>query len=222
MTKKYLFNKAIVLGGSKGLGENVVSNLKKLNIQDVISCSSEDIDTSNLSSVNMFCKKHPIADILILNTGGPPNLKFKDITNNIWLKYFNQLFLGYVNILQKIKIKKGGYIFNISTALIKEPSNNLILSTSLRIAFSSLLKSLTYEYSANRVSIISIAPGPFRTNRIKKLVKNLKKFQNELPLKHLGDPDEIGSFVKYVVSNKIKYISGSTIFFDGNTYRSFL
>ena len=222
MTKKYLFEKAIILGSSKGLGKSIYLNLKKLKIKNIIKCSSKNIDTSNIESVISFAKKHPVADIIILNTGGPPNIKFDKITNETWIKYFNQLFLGYVNLLQKIDIKKGGYIFNISTALIKEPSENLIISTSLRIAFTSLLKSLTSEYNKKKISVISIAPGPFKTGRIKKLVKNLKKFEKELPLKQIGDPNEIGSFVNFVISNKIKYITGTTIFFDGSTNKTFL
>lgn len=220
--QKYIFKKAIVLGGSKGLGANIAKKLEELSIKEVIKCSSKDIDTSNLESVESFCKKNPIVDIIILNTGGPPNLKFDEITNKLWIKYFNQLFLGYVNILRKIKVRKGGYIFNISTALIKEPSNNLMISTSIRIAFTSLLKSLTYEFCKKDISIISLAPGPFKTNRIKKLVNNLKKFEKNLPLRKIGNPNDIGNFVKYVVSSKVKYISGSTIYFDGTTKKSFL
>jgi 3-oxoacyl-[acyl-carrier protein] reductase len=220
--KKNYKKKAIVLGGSKGLGLSIANNLKKNNNCKVIKCSSKDIDTSDLNSVNNFVKKHPVVDILVLNTGGPPNLKFENITNEIWLKFFNQLFLGYVNILNKIKIKNNGYIFNISTALIKEPSQNLIISTSLRIAFTSLLKSLSKKYGEKNVSVISLAPGPFKTNRIKKLVKNLDEFEKGLPLKKLGNPDEIGTFVNYIVRNKIKYISGSTIYFDGLTNNNFL
>ena len=148
--------------------------------------------------------------------------KFDEITNELWIKYFNQFFLGYVNILNKIKVRNGGYIFNISTALIKEPSNNLMISTSMRVAFTSLLKSLTYELCKKNISTISLAPGPFKTNRIKKLVKNLKEFEKNLPLQKIGDPDDIGNFIKYVVSNKVKYISRSTIYFDGTTNKSFL
>ena len=36
----------------------------------------------------------------------------------------------------------------------------------------------------------------------------------------LGNPDEIGKFVRFIVKNKIKYITGSTIFFDGNLTKS--
>ena len=222
MTKKYLFNKAVILGGSKGIGRAIYLDLKKLKIKKIVKCSSKDIDTSNIKSVQSFAKKHPVVDIIVLNTGGPPNIDFEKITNELWLKYFNQLFLGYVTLLKEIKINKNGYIFNISTAIIKEPSDNLIISTSLRIAFTSLLKSLTYKYNKDSISIINIAPGPFRTNRIEKLVLNLKKFEKNLPLKKIGNPMEIAQFISFILTKKIKYITGSTIFFDGSTNKSFI
>ena len=34
-------------------------------------------------------------------------------------------------------------------------------------------------------------------------------------MKRLGEPKEIGNFVKAIVENEIKYLSGVTINFDG-------
>ena len=34
-------------------------------------------------------------------------------------------------------------------------------------------------------------------------------------MKRLGEPQEIGNFVKSIVQNKIKYLSGTVINFDG-------
>ncbi len=34
-------------------------------------------------------------------------------------------------------------------------------------------------------------------------------------MKRLGKPEEIGNFVKGIIQNKIKYLSGVTINFDG-------
>ena len=213
--------KAIILGGSKGIGREIAKNLKKINIKP-IACSRKDIDTSNIFSVKKFILKHKNTDILILNSGGPPPIKFNDIKLKDWEKYFNQLFLGFFLILQKLKIKKNGYIFYISSSIIKEPGNNLVLSSSLRSAMSSLLKSYSINNSRLGISTINIAPGPFKTGRVKDLVKNLKKFEKSLPTQRIGDPSEIGKFVRFVVENNIKYISGSTVFFDGNINKSFI
>ena len=182
--------------------------------------STKDIDLSDLDSVNHFLKKHKEVDILLLNGGGPPNLMFHEITKEIWIKFFKQLFLSYCEILKKIKIKKNGYIFYISSSNIKEPDENLIISSSLRIAFSSVLKSLSKSFSSNRISVINIAPGPFKTKRVKELVKNLSKYEKNLPTKSLGDPSEIGKFVRFIVKNKIKYLTGSIVYFDGNLTKS--
>ena len=68
------FNKAIIIGGSKGIGKSIADNIKK-NCKKVITCSRKDIDTSNLDSVKKFLNKNLSADILVLNSGGPPPLK---------------------------------------------------------------------------------------------------------------------------------------------------
>jgi 3-oxoacyl-[acyl-carrier protein] reductase len=216
---KFVFNKALILGGSKGLGKAIGNELKK-NCRSVETFSSRSIDTSNLNSVKNFIKKYKKTDILVLNSGGPPPLSFQDIDEKIWIKYFNQLFLGFCLILKSLKINDNGYIFYISSSIIKEPTENLIISSSLRIGFSSVLKSLSRSYSKRGISVVNIAPGPFKTNRVKDLVKNIKSYEKKLPLKRMGNPKEIGLFVNFLTKNKIKYLSGSVVYFDGNLLNS--
>ena len=216
---KFVFNKALILGGSKGLGKAIGNELKK-NCKFVETFSSKSIDTSNLNSVKNFIKKHKKTDILVLNSGGPPPLSFQDIDEKIWTKYFNQLFLGFCLILKSLKINDNGYIFYISSSIIKEPTENLIISSSLRIGFSSVLKSLSRSYSKRGISVVNIAPGPFKTNRVKDLVKDVKSYEKKLPLKKMGNPKEIGLFVNFLTKNKIKYLSGSVVYFDGNLLNS--
>jgi 3-oxoacyl-[acyl-carrier protein] reductase len=217
---KSRFKKAIVLGGSKGLGKEIVKSLSSINIK-TISCSRKIIDTSNLDSTFKFIKKHKNVDILVLNSGGPPPLKFNEIEVEHWKKFFNQLFLSYFILLKEIKIKKNGYVFYISSTVIKEPGTNLIISSTLRSAMSSLLKSYSLLKSSEGISAINIAPGPFKTGRMKELIKDISKFEQSLPTKKIGKPKEIGEFVKFIVKKKIKYLSGSTIYFDGNSLKTY-
>ena len=88
---------AIVLGGSRGIGKAISESLKSLEI-DVFAASKNDIDTSNLSSVNEFVKNHSQTDILVLNTGGPEPKPFTTITKDDWELYHNQLFLSLIHI----------------------------------------------------------------------------------------------------------------------------
>ena len=206
--------RAIVLGGSRGIGKAISDSLKTINI-DVFATSQKDIDTSNLNSVKEFLKTNNETDVLILNTGGPKPKIFSTITEEDWNKYHNQLFLGFCTILQNIKVNEGGYIFLISSNVIKEPNPKLIISSAYRAAFSEVFKVLSKEYAQKNISCINIAPGPINTDRTQELIENVEEFEKTLPMKRLGKPEEIGNFVKGIVENNIKYLSGVTINFDG-------
>ena len=205
---------AIVLGGSRGIGKAISESLKSIKI-DVFAASKNDIDTSDLTSVKKFLEIHNQTDVLILNTGGPEPKPFLTITEEDWNRYHNQLFLGFVTILQNIKINNGGYIFLISSNVIKEPSAKLIISSAYRAAFAEVFKVLSKEYAEKNISCVNIAPGPINTDRTQELIKNVKEFEKTLPMKRLGKPEEIGNFVKAIIENNIKYLSGVTINFDG-------
>jgi len=206
--------KAIILGGSRGIGKAISDSLKTIKI-DVFATSQKDIDTSNLESVKEFLKINKKTDILILNTGGPKPKPFSTVTEEDWNKYHNQLFLGFCTILQNIKINDGGYIFLISSNVIKEPNSKLIISAAYRAAFSEVFKVLSKEYAQKNISCINIAPGPINTDRTQELIENVEEFEKTLPMKRLGKPEEIGNFVKGIIENDVKYLSGVTINFDG-------
>ncbi len=206
--------RAIVLGGSRGIGKAISDSLKSAGI-DVFAASKDDIDTSDLDSVREFLKKHAQTDILILNTGGPAPKPFSTISEEDWNLYHNQLFVGFCTILQNIKVSDGGYIFLISSNVIKEPNSKLVISAAYRAAFAEVFKVLSKEYAERNINCINIAPGPINTDRTRELVENVKEFEKTLPMGRLGEPEEIGDFVKSIIENEIKYLSGVTINFDG-------
>jgi len=207
-------NKALVIGGSRGIGKAIASSLSSIGY-DVITTSKQELDTSDLSSVKNFVKNNMEVDILVLNTGGPPAKEFLSISEEEWMKYHNQLFLGFCMILQKITINDGGYVFLITSSVIKEPNPRLIISSAYRSAFASVFKILSRSYAEKNISFINIAPGLINTDRTRELIDNIEEYQKSLPMKRLGEPKEIGNFVKSIVENKIKYLSGVVINFDG-------
>lgn len=206
--------KAIVIGGSKGIGKAIAESLREINC-NVIATSSKELDTSNLENVKSFVSTQKSTDILILNTGGPPAKEFHEITEQEWMKYHNQLFLGFCLILQNLTINDNGYIFAITSGVIREPTHNLLLSSSYRLAFSSVFKILSKSFAARNVSCINIAPGPIKTGRLAELIKNKSEYEQSLPMKREGDPKEIGNFVKMIIEKDIKYLTGTVINFDG-------
>jgi len=207
-------NKALVIGGSRGIGKAIASSLGSIGY-DVITTSKKELDTSNLNSVKDFVQNHNETDVLVLNTGGPPAKEFFSVTEEEWQQYHNQLFLGFCIILQKIKINEGGYVFLITSSVIKEPHPKLVISSAYRSAFASVFKILSKSFAEKNISCINIAPGPINTDRTKELIDDIEEYQKSLPMKRLGEPKEIGDFVRAIIENKIKYLSGVVINFDG-------
>ena len=206
---------AIVFGGSKGIGKAIADSLRGIGV-NVFATSRKDVDTSNIDNIKKFLVNHKQTDILVLNTGGPPPKQFEDITEEEWDTYHKQLFLGFCIILQRIKINDGGYVFLISSTVIKEPESRLVISAAYRAAFSEVFKiQSSGDYAKRGVSCINIAPGPTDTNRMRELVENIDEYKKMLPMGRLGEPREIGDFVGSIVQNKIKYLSGVVIDFDG-------
>tara|TARA_R110000796_G_scaffold173206_1_gene290140 strand:- start:3735 stop:4382 length:648 start_codon:yes stop_codon:yes gene_type:complete len=211
--------KAIVLAGSRGIGAGIADSLDELDL-DVVRTSTSNLDTSDISQVEDFIDREVSTDILVLNTGGPPAQKFEDITRDDCDTYHNQLFYSFFKILQNLKINDDGYIFLVSSFNIKEPSGKLLLSNAYRIAFTSVLKCLSKDLAKRNITTINIAPGPIDTDRIRGLVSDISKLEKKLPMGRLGKPKEIGDFVKSIISNNIKYLTGVTINFDGGKSNS--
>jgi 3-oxoacyl-[acyl-carrier protein] reductase len=74
---------------------------------------------------------------------------------------------------------------------------------------------LSKECAQRNISCINIASSPINTDRTKELINNIEEYKKSLPMKRLGETGEIGNFVKSIIENKIKYLSGVTINFDG-------
>lgn len=209
--------KAIVLAGSRGIGRAIADDLRSV-VREVVATSKSDLDTSDLAAVKRFAAAHPVTDVLVLNTSGPPAMPFEDITEELWQKWFHQLFLGFVLLLQRVHVRDEGHVFLISSHLVRQPDPQMALSNSLRLAFTSVFKTASKTAMPRNVSFVNIAPGPTRTDRLAELGaktgRTIDDIAAGLPTKRVIDPKEISGFVRYLVEKNVHALSGVTIPFD--------
>ncbi|MCY4253016.1 MAG: SDR family oxidoreductase [Thaumarchaeota archaeon] len=168
-----------------------------------------------MGSVESFAAAHPEADVLVLNTGGPPAAEFADVSVPEWQKYHNQLFLGMCVLLQRVRVRDGGYLFLVSSSVVREPSARLVVSGAYRSAMSSVLKVLSREWAPRGVSVINIAPGPVNTGRLAELVGDVAEFARGQPMGRVAEPAEVGALVASIVSGGIRCLSGQVLVLDG-------
>lgn len=202
------------MGGTRGIGRAIADALKSSGHR-VTAAGRNHIDTSEPDSVKQFVAANHTTDILVLNTGGPPPKTYTEVTDQEWSKYHNQLFTGMVAILRDIRVRDGGYIFLISSSVVKEPNPRLAISCAYRAAFSEIFKLAGQELAARQITCINIAPGLIATDRTRQILDKMHVNPADLPMGRMGEPNEIGEFVAGIVNKNIKYLSGVTILFDG-------
>jgi 3-oxoacyl-[acyl-carrier protein] reductase len=177
-------------------------------------------------------------DILVTNCGGPPAGVFLEHDAQRWqqavdLNLMSTIYLcrAAVPIMQK---QKWGRIVMMTSVSVKQPLAGLILSNSVRAAVVGLAKSMANELGPDGILVNSVCPGFFLTERVKELAKNvaakndispeevLQKFADQSVLGRVADPEEFGSLVAFLCSQRAGYMTGTAIAIDGGLSKSLL
>ncbi len=191
----------------------------------------EDVERLVGEVVERFGTLH----VLVTNAGGPPSGNFSDFNDEQWMKAVELNLMSTVRLIRSaaphMQKQKWGRIVNIVSLTVKQPSDNLLLSNSVRGAIIGLAKSISKELARDNVLINNVAPYYVSTKRIDYLMEQtasrlgiskeaaMGDIVKEIPVGRLGTPEEFGTIVVFLCSDKNSYITGSTIQFDGGAYK---
>jgi 3-oxoacyl-[acyl-carrier protein] reductase len=177
-------------------------------------------------------------DILVTNAGGPPVATFPDLTEAHWLEGMNLTFLSVVRLIQEViphmQKQKWGRIINMSSFLVKQPVDDLIISSSLRPAVIGLAKVLANEYGKDGILVNNVCPGSILTKRQDEIIASRAQQRNisieeylaeaikPIPVGRMGEPSEVANLVVFLASERASYITGATIQVDGGLVKGLL
>jgi 3-oxoacyl-[acyl-carrier protein] reductase len=196
--------------------------------------NAEDVSKAVRAGIERFGQ----IDILVTNAGGPPPGNFESLTVEMW-ENATRLTLSSVLELTRaalpgMKQRGWGRILNITSIAVKQPVDNLMLSNSLRAAVTGFARTLANEVAQHGVTVNNILPGYTRTERVEELARAaaessginmtdaFAKWENEIPMKRLGEPREFAALAAFLVSERASYITGSSIAVDGGWIRSII
>jgi len=169
--------------------------------------------------------------ILITNAGGPAPGPFAKQTIEDFEEALRLNFLSAVVLtraaLPAMQKAKWGRIVHVASTTIQEPSVGLFLSSSVRPALAGFSKALSREVASFGITSNVVAPGLIATDRLKELGEYRAKesgksvdeemvaMAEQVPLGRLGRPEEFGSLVAFLCSERAAYITGEAIRLDG-------
>lgn len=168
---------------------------------------------------------------VFVNAGGPPAMKTLETSLDDWDNAYHQLLRWKVELTQAIvplmiKEKYGRMVFLESSA-VKQPIDNLVLSTSLRLSVVGFIKTLSQEIAESGVCLNILAPGYHETPAINRLLDKKAEQENistqeakdkiaaGIRMKRMGSPEDLGQLATWLLSPAAAYISGQTISVDG-------
>lgn len=119
----------------------------------------------------------------------------------------------------RVMIPQGsGSIVNLSSTMGSRGAAGASMYVASKHAVEGLTKSAALEAAPHGVRVNAIAPGPIDTELLSHFAGNLDRktaMASSLPLKRLGQPEEIAQAIVFLASNNASFITGEIVHVNG-------
>ncbi len=243
----------IVTGASSGFGRAIASMLSKEEAMVIAVARGMDklktlqekhpsieilsLDMTQPESLNNLVESVGERDLdgIVVNAGGPPAKAFLETNMGDWDQAYQQVLRWKVDLAHTFlplfeKNNYGRYLF-IESISVKQPVPNLVLSTSLRMAVTGFVKTLSDEIALKGITANVMAPGMHMTPALERLIRKnsevegisfeeaKEKIIDNVPVKRTGKVEDFASLALWLLSPWSSYITGQTISVDGGSVR---
>lgn len=192
-----------------------------------VDVSSEE-DVKNMVAETV--KEYGGIDILVNNAGIYPVVPIEGMTALDFDKVISVNLKGvflctkYVSE-QMIKQDRGGKIINVTSIDALHPSSvGLAHYDASKHGVWGFTKNVALELASHKIWVNAIAPGAIETPGVtqgKPLAADImEKFTAKIPMKRMGQSDDIGKVALFLASDMSSYMTGSQIVVDGGVLLS--
>jgi 3-oxoacyl-[acyl-carrier protein] reductase len=159
---------------------------------------------------------------MVVSVGGPSASKALETDDETWRDAFESVFLGTTRLIRDLSpaIGTGGAIVMILAISAKEASPILPVSNGLRPGLAMLAKSFAEELGPRAIRVNALLPNLFATDRMKRVLGDREPPIENIALRRMGEPVELGRMATVLLSPVSSYVTGAAIPIDGGQLKS--
>lgn len=236
---------ALITGAARGIGKQIAMTLAKegydiaLNYRsntDELLKLKEEIESNNVKcllvqgDVSNFEDTERIAketmdefgkiDVLVNNAGITKDMLLLRMKKEDFESVLDVNLLGTFNMTKNVASymmkARSGRIINVSSVVGVSGNAGQANYAASKAGIIGFTKSLAKELASRNILVNAVAPGFIGTDMTNVLKDDVKdKILEQIPLRRIGNAEEVANVVKFLASEESSYITGQVINIDG-------
>jgi acetoacetyl-CoA reductase len=168
---------------------------------------------------------HGAVDVLVNNAGITRDCVFRKMTNDQWHEVIetnlNSLFHVTKQVIDDMLDRGWGRIINISSVNGQKGQFGQTNYSTAKAGIHGFTMALAQEVASKGITVNTVSPGYIGTDMVRAVKPEvLEKIVATIPVKRLGEPDEIASIVAWLASDESAFATGADFSLNGGLYMS--
>lgn len=235
---------AFITGSASGIGEGIARLLSARGIAVAVVDRDEErgqavseslpgsvfvpVDVKSMDSVTKAADSvsdelGPIG-ILVNCAGGDIVKPFVETDESLWYDLVELNFLGVLRCTRAVlpgMIERGaGRIVSIASDAGRVGSSGEAVYAGCKGGVIAFTKTVAREVARHGVTANTVCPGPTATPPVTKMLaegseRYIEALKRSIPMRRLGEPEDIAAAVEYLVSDGAGYVTGQTLSVNG-------
>jgi 2-hydroxycyclohexanecarboxyl-CoA dehydrogenase len=235
---------AFVTGSASGIGESIARRLSLEGLSVAVADRDEErgkavseslpgsvfvpVDVTSMASVtkavdSVTDELGPIG-ILVNCAGGDVVKPFVETDESLWYDLVELNFMGVLRctraVLPGMIERNAGRVVSIASDAGRVGSSGEAVYAGCKGGVIAFMKTVAREVARYGVTANTVCPGPTATPPVTKMLSEgseryIEALKRSIPMRRLGEPEDIAAAVEYLVSDGAGYVTGQTLSVNG-------